>query len=73
MKLLQDMREVFKTLKRRKPSKIYCPRCGSPKIHLASSLDYWLTPKKYLCQNCGYVGLIVMELEKEENSQGNTA
>jgi len=73
MKLLQNIREVFKTVKRRKPSKIYCPRCGSPKIHLSSSLDYWLTPKKYVCENCGYVGLIVMELEKEENSQGNPA
>jgi len=73
MKLLQNIREVFETLKRRKPSKIYCPRCGSPKIHLSSSLDYWLTPKKYVCENCGYVGPIVMELEKEENSQGNAA
>jgi predicted RNA-binding Zn-ribbon protein involved in translation (DUF1610 family) len=73
MKLLQNIREVFKTLKYRKPSKIYCPRCGSPKIHLSSSLDYWLTPKKYVCENCGYVGQIVMELEKEENSQGNVA
>jgi len=73
MKLLQNIREVFKTLKYRKPSKIYCPRCGSPKIHLSSSLDYWLTPKKYVCENCGYVGQIVMELEKEENSQGNAA
>ncbi|MGC9346155.1 MAG: hypothetical protein ACP5ER_05145 [Candidatus Bathyarchaeales archaeon] len=66
MKLLQNIREVFKTLKHRKPSEIYCPRCGSPKIHLSSSLDYWLTPKKYVCQNCGYRGPIVMELEKEE-------
>ena len=73
MKLLQNIREVFKTLKRRKPSKIYCPRCGGPNIHLSSGLDYWLTPKKYVCENCGYVGLIVMELEKEENSQGNPA
>jgi len=66
MKLLQNIREVFKTLKRREPSKKYCPRCGSPKIRLSSGLDYWLTPKKYVCENCGYVGLIVMELEKEE-------
>jgi len=73
MKLLRNIREVFETLKRRKPSRIYCPRCGSPKIHLSSSLDYWLTPKKYVCENCGYVGSIVMELEKEENSQGNAA
>jgi predicted RNA-binding Zn-ribbon protein involved in translation (DUF1610 family) len=73
MKLLRDIREVFKTLKRRRPSKIYCPRCGSSKIHLSSSLDYWLTPKKYVCENCGYVGPIVMELEKEENSEDNVA
>jgi len=66
MGLLQNLREVFRTLKHRRPSKIYCPRCGSPKIHLSSSLDYWLTPKKYFCENCGYTGPIVMELEKEE-------
>ncbi|MBX5328276.1 MAG: hypothetical protein QHH18_04330 [Candidatus Bathyarchaeota archaeon] len=68
MKLLQNLREVFGTLKRRKPAKIFCPRCGSPKIHLSSSLDYWLTPRKYVCDDCGYVGILVMELEKEEES-----
>jgi predicted RNA-binding Zn-ribbon protein involved in translation (DUF1610 family) len=66
MKLLQDIKEVFKTLRHRTPTKIYCPRCGSQKIHLSSSLDYWLTPKKYVCKNCGYTGPIIMELEKEE-------
>jgi len=68
MKLLQNVREVFKTLKHRKPSKIYCPRCGSSKIHLSSGLDFWLTPKKYVCEKCGYTGSIVMEIEKEESS-----
>ncbi|MEM3704215.1 MAG: hypothetical protein QXX79_07365 [Candidatus Bathyarchaeia archaeon] len=65
MKLLENIREVFRMLKHREPSKIYCPRCGSSKIHLSSSLDYWLTPQKYICENCGYVGPIVMEVEKE--------
>ncbi|MEM2249304.1 MAG: hypothetical protein QXQ50_02940 [Candidatus Bathyarchaeia archaeon] len=67
MGILQNMREVLKTLKHRSPSKIYCPKCGSPRIHLSSSLDYWLTPKKYVCEDCGYVGPVVMEIEKEEN------
>jgi len=67
MRLLQNLREVLKTLKHRKPSKIYCPRCGSPKLHLSSGFDYWLTPKKYTCENCGYTGPIVMELEKEDS------
>jgi predicted RNA-binding Zn-ribbon protein involved in translation (DUF1610 family) len=70
MKILQNMREVLKTLKHRGPiSKMYCPRCGSPKIRLSSSLDYWLTPKKYVCENCGYTGPIVMEIEKCENGK----
>jgi len=67
MGILKNMREVLKTLKHRGPSKIYCPKCGSPRIHLSGSLDYWLTPKKYVCEDCGYVGPIVMEIEKEEN------
>jgi len=67
MKLLQNIREIFKTLKHRRPNKIYCPKCGSSRIHLSSSFDYWLTPKKYICNNCGYTGPIVMELEKEES------
>ncbi|MDW8022441.1 MAG: hypothetical protein RMJ15_01650 [Nitrososphaerota archaeon] len=66
MKILQNLHEVLKTLKYKGPSKIYCPKCGSPDIHLSSSLDYWLTPKKYVCEKCGYSGPIVMELEKDE-------
>jgi uncharacterized Zn finger protein len=69
MKLLQNVREVLKSLKHSKPTKIYCPRCCSPKINPHSGLDFWgLTPKKYVCENCGYVGPIIMELEKEEES-----
>jgi len=63
---LGDIGELLKTMKRRPPSKIYCPRCGSPDIHLSNSTDYWLTPKKYVCNKCGYYGLLIMELEKEE-------
>ena len=66
MKALGNVRDVFRTIKHRKPSRIYCPRCASPKLSLYSSLDLWLTPQKYICAECGYVGSIVMELEKEE-------
>jgi len=68
MKMLQNVREVLKSLKHGKPKRIYCPRCCSPKITLSSSLDIWLTPQNYICQECGYKGPIVMELEKEEES-----
>ncbi|MEM1540559.1 MAG: hypothetical protein QXJ07_04170 [Candidatus Bathyarchaeia archaeon] len=67
MGILQNICDVLKILKHRSPSKIYCPKCGSPRIHLSSSLIYWLTPKKYVCEDCEYFGPIVMEIEKEEN------
>jgi predicted RNA-binding Zn-ribbon protein involved in translation (DUF1610 family) len=64
MKLLDGFREVFKNVKHRRPSQIFCPRCASANIHLSTGLDLWLTPKSYVCDDCGYTGLIVMELEE---------
>jgi len=29
-------------------------------------MDAWLTPKRYVCADCGYIGPIVMEISKEE-------
>lgn len=74
MKKLDGIRDVFKNTKHRNPSQIFCPRCCSPKIQLSSSLEVWLTPKQYYCPECGYHGILVMELEpeKEVNSEPET-
>ncbi len=64
MKMLETLRGVFRTTKHRKPSDIFCPGCASPRISLSSSFDSWLMPRKYVCKDCGYVGPVVMELEK---------
>jgi predicted RNA-binding Zn-ribbon protein involved in translation (DUF1610 family) len=69
MKPLANVREVLHTIKHRKPTQIFCPRCTSPKIRLSSSFDSWLFPTKYRCENCGYVGPIIMELEKLEDEK----
>ena len=66
MKKPDGIREIIKNTKHRNPTQIYCPRCASPKIALSSSLAVWLTPKQYYCENCGYLGIIVLELEKDE-------
>jgi predicted RNA-binding Zn-ribbon protein involved in translation (DUF1610 family) len=71
MKNLDGIRDVFKHTKRRRVTAIFCPRCGSPKIQLAGSLEVWLTPKQYLCSECGYHGILVMELEPEEETAEN--
>jgi predicted RNA-binding Zn-ribbon protein involved in translation (DUF1610 family) len=71
MKKIEGIRDIFKNTKHRKPTQIYCPRCASTKIALSSSLAVWLTPKQYYCEECGYLGIIVMELEKEEPETEN--
>ncbi len=66
MTRLENLRDIFKTLKHSKPSAKFCPKCGSPELKLSSSMDYWLLPQKYMCDKCGYIGSVYMELEKEE-------
>jgi len=74
MGILKDLHGILKGLKREKLGKQaprFCPKCGSPRIRLSSSFDayprmYGLTPGKYFCENCGYKGPVVMELEEEE-------
>jgi transposase-like protein len=70
MKTFSNIRDVLKNIKHKKSTHIYCPKCSSPKLTLSSSLDYWLTPQRYLCKECGYVGVVFMELEKEEEKDG---
>ncbi len=67
MKKLGDIREIFKSAKHSRPKAIFCPRCASPRINLSSSLAVWLTPKQYYCAECGYLGILVMELEKDDS------
>jgi hypothetical protein len=62
---------VLKSIKHKKSAMIFCPRCASPDIKSTAGfggINMWLTPPKYFCKKCGYVGPIVMELEKEEES-----
>jgi predicted RNA-binding Zn-ribbon protein involved in translation (DUF1610 family) len=74
MKLFGSARQALKSVKHGKPSLIFCPKCGSPDLRSSSGfagIDMWLTPRKYFCEKCGYVGPIYMELEKEEKEDGN--
>lgn len=65
MGTFQDLREIVKRLKHRNETRKFCPVCGSARLKLAGGSDFWLTPGKFVCQDCGYRGFIVME--KEEN------
>ena len=67
MKLLRNVNELFKNIKHRRPSKIFCPKCCNPDIKVSSRFDTWLMPTKYVCDKCGYIGPIILELEKKED------
>jgi len=45
---------------------IICPRCGSQNIRLSSKFDAWLTPKRYVCNDCGYIGPIILEIKVDK-------
>jgi len=76
MEKLKQLRLLLRKIRWRSPSSKslkVCPRCGSINIRFSSKLDAWLTPKQYVCDDCGYVGPIVLEIEetKEEKEEGN--
>jgi predicted RNA-binding Zn-ribbon protein involved in translation (DUF1610 family) len=71
------MNEVFDTVRELKhsgPAPLACPRCGSLKVRQQGSLSGWLLPPTYCCSDCGYLGLLVLELEQkgEEKDEGNS-
>lgn len=74
MGILRDFYRVVTSLKRKKLGTLtrkLCPRCGSAKLRLSSSFDtyprmYGLTPVRYVCEDCGYAGPLVFEVEEEE-------
>jgi ribosomal protein S27AE len=66
---MQTLREVFGGLKRRRPTRKYCPQCGDPGVHLSSRFDLWLFPEKYACEKCGYTGPLVLEIDDDEQKK----
>jgi predicted RNA-binding Zn-ribbon protein involved in translation (DUF1610 family) len=65
---LRTLREILSSLKRRKPTKKYCPKCGNPHIRLSSKFDVWILPEQYVCNKCGYKGSIALEVEEDKPS-----
>ncbi len=68
MGTLGNILDVFKMLTRGRSSQRYCPRCASVHVDLSGCSDSWMAPKRFTCEDCGWTGSIVMELEKEEHS-----
>jgi predicted RNA-binding Zn-ribbon protein involved in translation (DUF1610 family) len=67
---VSDFFDTVKNLKHSGPAAKMCPACGSMKVKQQGSLSSWLLPAVYACEDCGYVGRVVLEREDEgEGSQ----
>ena len=61
-----SLKEILRLLRR--GTGIYvCPICGSPRIRRVG-LSGWLTPPLYRCDDCGYLGRLVLLIEPERSN-----
>jgi predicted RNA-binding Zn-ribbon protein involved in translation (DUF1610 family) len=65
---LKGLWETLKQFKHQSPQPKFCPKCKGSNIYPASSLG-GLLPTVYKCNNCGYEGHLVFELDPEEGSE----
>ncbi len=45
-----------------------CPKCNSTEIRLETSISGWLLPEKWVCDKCGYTGILVKEIDTEKQT-----
>ena len=57
--------ETVRNLKHTGHTALACPKCGSLKVKQSGSLSGWLTPAVYSCGECGYAGVLVIELDED--------
>ena len=55
--------DILKRSKHSTPRPVFCPNCYSPNVKLRES--YGILPQMYSCNDCGYDGSLIVELEPE--------
>lgn len=63
---MNRLADTVKRLKRSDPSPRICPSCGSTNIREHGSLGGWLIPSTFVCDDCGYAGGVVLEVDQPE-------
>jgi len=63
--------DALKSLKHSATGPKACPICGSVEVKMRGSLNGWLLPAVYSCEQCGYSGSLVLELEDASEEEEN--
>jgi predicted RNA-binding Zn-ribbon protein involved in translation (DUF1610 family) len=61
---LREFLDIFRQVKHQKPQPKFCPNCRSHNIF--SKETYGALPLSYRCRDCGYEGIVVLEMDPED-------
>ena len=64
MPAFEGVRDTLRQVRYRKPQPVFCPRCRSPRMRTTQT--FGILPQRYACSDCGYEGVLVLELEEEK-------
>ena len=71
MKRLKGVLEALSQIKHRGTTILVCPKCGKTKIHPERSVTSGFLPTVYVCNDCGYRGNLITEVNKEDPDKPN--
>jgi len=67
MKWLKEVLEALSKIKHKGMTPLVCPRCGTNNIRPEKSVTLGLLPTVYVCNDCGYRGHVVAEMDNEDS------
>ncbi|MGQ9679398.1 MAG: hypothetical protein ACUVV4_01310 [Candidatus Bathyarchaeia archaeon] len=62
VRALRRFKETLKEIRHEKTKPKFCPVCNSHKLDVLLTIG--ITPSIYVCRECGYKGVLVVELEE---------
>ena len=67
MEKLQEFLDTLRQFKHHSLKPKFCPKCKSYNIYLKET--YGALPQTYGCKDCDYEGLVVLEIEPEDQKR----
>lgn len=66
------MLDILGNMKRRTHGITVCPKCGSTAVGRPGVLSGLLLPALFLCDNCGYSGYFIVEVDDHAEAESRS-